>query len=226
MQLSEIDLAQFDRFKWVAYFDLLGSKDKNELDLYEIYRSCLEQADWNTHLIDTVQIAFFSDTFLLYTPDDSTKSLDSIDMVACGFFDDLIAREIPVRGAMACNQFYADKPNGVYLGKALVEAHEYGEKYNWLGFVLHQSALEAMAKTGRTATDRGHYKNWEAEFLNKTSNAYCKERVTAYSSLNSLQDLKSMAERIKRDDIKRKYTNSIDFLEGTNFERREEAKSH
>ena len=75
MQLPEIDLAQFDRFKWVAYFDLLGSKDKNELDLYEIYRSCLEQADWNTHLIDTVQIAFFSDTFLLYTPDDSTKSV-------------------------------------------------------------------------------------------------------------------------------------------------------
>ena len=155
MKLPEIDFDKLSHKKWVAYFDLLGSKNREASELYEIYRTCLQEAEWNTHQIDAVQIAYFSDTFLLYTPDDSKKSLNGIDMAACGFFDDLIDRDIPVRGAMACNEFYPDRTNGIYLGRALVEAHKFGEKYNWLGFVLHPSALEAIAQTGRTANRPG-----------------------------------------------------------------------
>jgi hypothetical protein len=214
MKLPEIDLDKLCHKKWVAYFDLLGSKNRKTLELYEIYATCLREAEWNTHLIDSVQIAYFSDTFLLYTPDDSIKSLNCIDKAACGFFDDLIDRDIPVRGAIACNEFYPDKANGIYLGQALVEAHEFGEKYNWLGLVLHKSALDAMAERGRTATDRGHYKKWNAEFLNKLNNKYCKEEVTAYFSLNNLENLKSLA--LQADvEYKGKYLNSIDFHEAT-----------
>jgi hypothetical protein len=212
LKLPEIDFDKLSRKKWVAYFDLLGSKDREALELYEIYRTCLQEAEWNTHQIDVVQITYFSDTFLLFTPDDSKKSLNSIDMAARGFFDDLIDRDIPVRGGMACNEFYPDNANGIYLGKALVEAHEIGEKYNWLGFVLHQSALDAMAKTGRTATDRGHYKKWNAEFRNKPGSTFCNEEVTAYFSLNNLENLKSLARQVE-DEYKEKYFNSIAFLE-------------
>ena len=155
MKLPEIDFDKLSHKKWVAYFDLLGSKNREASELYEIYRTCLQEAEWNTHQIDAVQIAYFSDTFLLYTPDDSKKSLNGIDMAACGFFDDLIDRDIPVRGAMACNEFYPDRTNGIYLGRALVEAHKFGEKYNWLGFVLHPLALEAIAQTGCTANRPG-----------------------------------------------------------------------
>jgi hypothetical protein len=213
MKLPEIDFDKLRHKKWVAYFDLLGSQRREISELYEIYRTCLQEANWNTHLINAVQIAYFSDTFLLYTLDDSKKSLNSIDMAACGFFDDLIDRDIPVRGALACNEFYPDKANGIYLGQALVEAHKFGEKYNWLGFVLHQSALDAIAKTGRTASDRGHYKKWNTEFLNKSDNTFCHEEVTAYFSFNSLQNLKNMASWPKDEYIQRKYFNSIEFLE-------------
>ena len=36
--------------------------------------------------------------------------------------------DIPARGAIACDKFYADKVNALFFGEALLEAHRYMAK--------------------------------------------------------------------------------------------------
>jgi hypothetical protein len=122
-----------------------------------------------------------------------------------------------VRGAVSCGEFFADKPNQIFLGRALVEALEYGERYNWIGFTLSLSAEQQLKQFG-LQLPMLNYRKWEAEFVIKQS--YQKEPVWVYpigaeAPQNGqniyISFLRGMAE--KYPDYARKYQNTIDFLE-------------
>ncbi len=49
------------------------------------------------------------------------------------------------RGALGTGQFYADKQNNIFLGSALIDAYEYAEKQDWIGFVVTPSAERKIA---------------------------------------------------------------------------------
>lgn len=141
---------------WVACFDILGFKEAilgfeqcqgvGRLDRFadviyngEILKK-LEQSREN--LQDRIYICWGSDTFVLYTPDDSDTSFKVINSKANIFFREMIWRSpsYMMRGALGTGQFYADKQNNVFLGSALIDAYEYAEKQNWIGFVVTPSA--------------------------------------------------------------------------------------
>lgn len=44
------------------------------------------------------------------------------------------------RGALGTGQFYADRQNNIFLGSAFIDAYEYAEKQNWIGFVVTPTA--------------------------------------------------------------------------------------
>jgi hypothetical protein len=146
--------------KWVSCFDRLGFKiylgNHSLVDAFCDMRWCLNELEFHGQL-NGVQFAWFSDTFLLYTSDDSRDSFCAIDEAARGFFDELVDAGIPLRGAMAFGDFYADKTGGIFLGNALVDAYEYGQKFDWLGFALHGSALKRMEEVG-ISTNGPYYK--------------------------------------------------------------------
>jgi hypothetical protein len=131
--------------KWVACFDLLGFselvKDINLVNVFYRWEVCLNELHTTLKRYPTLGFAHFSDTFLIYAPDASKNSFVCIEGCSRWFFQYVILRQFPLRGALACDEFYADKPNGVFLGKALVEAHEFGEQFNWIGYTLCPSAL-------------------------------------------------------------------------------------
>lgn len=137
---------------WVVCFDILGFKDQilgyekvygvGKLDGFAniIYKEILNtlQKDVDKYFKDIVFTCWGSDTFVLYTPDDSIQSFSVISSVAIAFCRRMIMHcsSYMVRGALGTGQFYADKQNNIFLGSALINAYEYAEKQNWIGLVV------------------------------------------------------------------------------------------
>ena len=212
--------------RWVSYFDRLGFRNySREHDLISVFcETCswLATAKQEGQNYANVEFAWFSDTIIFYSTDDSRMSFQAVAGASRSFFDELLNSKIPVRGALAFGDFYGDKANSLFLGKALVDAYEYGEKFDWLGFVLHPSALTRMAEVGQPVSDLT-YKQWDAEFKNKKTNAVEKENVVAYlvgpGSIMPVAGgnpyLQALEERAGSTDCKshkRKYENTIQFI--------------
>jgi hypothetical protein len=143
----DIDWSQIGK-KWVACFDLLGfSEFVKGNDLFSVFyrwELCFAQFQNNLRNHPKLNYAHFSDTFLIYASDDSLGVFHHIESCSRWFFDHALLYRLPLRGAMACNELYADRANGVFLGKALVEAHEYGQQFNWIGYTLAPTVLARL----------------------------------------------------------------------------------
>jgi hypothetical protein len=228
----DIDLAQMGK-KWVACFDLLGFSQLTSTSLinafYQIELCLFDLKFWEERK-PKLGIAWFSDTFLIYAPNDSAGSLVAIETVARHFFQIVLLRRIPMRGAMVCDEFYADKANGIYVGKALVDAVRFGEKCNWVGYVLHPSTVCQMEKVNLPATSGSYserYKTWKVpikKVLRRGKNR--KEEIVEGSeevkallcgaiegnSRDFIAALEAMSEQTDKPNYKVKYTNSIRFM--------------
>jgi hypothetical protein len=214
--------------KWVACFDILGFRefvkdnDPNngfhrwEL-CYALFRDALNQR------CPELGFAYFSDTFLIYAPDDVAHSFGQIERCSRRFFQSAILWKFPLRGAMACDEFYADKPNGVFLGKALVDAYEHGQKFNWIGYTLCASVLSRLEELKITLSAR-HFRKYDAPV-----EAGREETVALLYGPGNGAEYISELEKMKRlalEDMARKqkdpgkiarveaiYNNSIQFIE-------------
>ena len=137
---------------WVAYFDILGFR--NEVRKHEGYLQGLVDLYYEVLLRkirsveaywpDKVFIYWFSDSFLFYTLDDSLESFSCIEQETRHFFIGAIEDKIPFRGALTMGEFYADEKKHVFVGQALIDAHDFAEKQNWVGFVLTPQACDRL----------------------------------------------------------------------------------
>lgn len=211
--------------KWVCYFDLLGFGHKVKhggwADIASTYSQALDEFNWLEAKSHGIERAWFSDTFLFYAKDNSQQTFAYIHFFMRAFMRGLTSKGIPVRGAISCDEFCFDTEKRVYVGKGLVEAYEYGEKFNWIGFVASPSAVKRVSEVGFDLA-RLHFKQWQAEYkINEK--IVSKELVWAYMigtdaiisgenfCLKKLHDMKNSV----ADKHKTKYQNAIDFLEFT-----------
>ena len=148
------------KVRWLSCFDLLGFKKLvNGSDLTSVFfryekamRALHSTAVGKPH----IGLAWSSDTFLIYAPDATCAGFFAIDSASHWFTTNLILREIPVRGAMSCDESYLDRSSQVYLGKGLVEAYEYGDGQDRLGFVLCPSASRQLSHLGLSPDEPVH----------------------------------------------------------------------
>jgi len=220
----ELDWSQTGK-KWVSYFDILGFSrfvcERDPLSVFCTYSMCLEEFrrhEESHKKWGGLQFIHFSDSFLIFAPDDSAGSFAAIESPSRWFFNFLLQREIPVSGAMACDEFYADRANGIFFGKALVEASKLSESLNWIGFVLCPSAIGKLSDVGLPADGRLHYRKWNAPVKGK-SGVCSLEPTFAYLINHTMNDknifvplLERMAARIEDPKIKMKYENTLSFL--------------
>lgn len=147
--------------RWVGYFDLLGTRDRitsrSQLQVFGVYARALEQLGRRKKDAPQISHACFSDTFLIYSETDSGADFGYMDLVARWFAYNLILAHIPVRGALSCGEFYADKEHSIYFGPTLVEAYEYGEAQDQLGVLLTPSSVLQLDKLGIPASERTNY---------------------------------------------------------------------
>jgi hypothetical protein len=161
---------------WVAYLDILGFKNMLErfrqevanasegrrpmyLDLFvkNRYGEVLDSVRrGNAWCGDVVSIAWFSDSFVLFSHDDTLKSLGNTASFAGAFFREAVCREMPLRGALGIGEFYADKEKGIYLGQGLIDAYEYAEAQDWIGLVVTPAAHKAYEQLHDTSNLLSH----------------------------------------------------------------------
>ena len=156
------------KIRWLGYFDLLGTKDlllsKDICKVFSAYKVALEKLEsWKERHV-CVSYSWFSDTFIIYTENESSESFAAIEMVCRWFVFSLIREKIPVRGALSCGDFYVDEINKIFLGKALLDAYEYGENQDWIGFMLAPSSIERLAEIFLPIEERLNYCYYDIPF--------------------------------------------------------------
>jgi hypothetical protein len=141
---------------WVAYFDILGFKEKisafdGHLDAFEqnFYSNLLDKLQrQGKYWPDKVFTAWASDTFLFFTRDDSKSSFGYIAKSAKHFYWDVMPNNWPLRTAIGFGQLYADRFKSIFLGSGLIDAYEYAEKQNWIGIVVTPKANSKLRELG------------------------------------------------------------------------------
>ncbi len=135
---------------WVACFDILGFRKLISIDddvnafsirldyeetILHLRRTCVD------YRAESLNYCWFSDTFLMFTLDDSPLSYTVIESAAKYFLTKCLSSRIPIRGAISVGHFVRSKDNRAFMGKAFLEAFEYGEDQDWLGLVLTPTAI-------------------------------------------------------------------------------------
>lgn len=148
----------------VAVCDILGFSDlvlKGELrsviESYSFFRkiayhSLLQGAfPENTPTRDEtdrhpyVGIEFFSDTILLYTRVDSDANcMDLLRIVSWLLFENMFHKPTRLRAGIAYDEVYIDDVNGIFVGKAIVEASKLEKAQQWSGGALNLGAEERL----------------------------------------------------------------------------------
>ena len=145
---------------WIAYFDILGFKKlvsqyegnidsfakiiyKNVLD--EIIKRCDRISD---ELDKKVDYAWFSDSFILFTEDDTSASFSSLETALWEVINKVMGTKKMLRGALSVGEFYANKERDTYIGPALIDAYEYAEKLEFIGQVMTPKAHDKLSEPG------------------------------------------------------------------------------
>ncbi len=209
--------------RWLAYFDLLGTKNlfasKDIYRVFSAYQTALEKlASWKDRH-SCVSYSWFSDTFIIYTEDESAESFAAIEMVCRWFIFSLIREKIPLRGALSCGEFYVDEDSKIFLGQALLESYEYGENQDWLGFILSPSSVVKLNALSLPIEERLNYCYYEIPFK-KNVDPPVKCAVFMLGNLVVLSNgenplLAKLEEMLKLQTdtaIIKNYTNTIKFI--------------
>jgi hypothetical protein len=209
--------------RWVGYFDLLGTKELiqtgTHLTVFSIYTRSMEEVKKRKATLECIRHAWFSDTFLLFTDDESISSFGELDHIARWFLYFLIEGHIPVRGAISYGEFYADEKNNLFFGKSLIEAYEYAEAQDWIGFVLCPTTESKLNSIDLFTDKRLNYAYADIPY-NKRGNKLA-GRLPAcilgnWVEINnqnpSLKRLYQMRSEINDERIVAKYDNAIEFI--------------
>ncbi|TKJ39431.1 MAG: hypothetical protein CEE38_01450 [Planctomycetes bacterium B3_Pla] len=130
---------------WLAYFDILGFSNMVESFPVEFVRDKFKEALKEVEQFNAIcRFKFFSDSFIFYTENVSPYSFQCIRGASAFFFRAMFTRKklphFPMRGCLNVGKFYADEENGIFFGRALIDAYHCAEGQNWIGFVLSDEA--------------------------------------------------------------------------------------
>lgn len=87
----------------------------------------------------------FSDTILLYGPDDSPESFSAVAMAGATLVGELLSGGVPVRGAIVADEMEIDAERDIYFGKALLRAFEEEKLHNWAGATISSACADKYA---------------------------------------------------------------------------------
>lgn len=211
------------RNRWVAYFDLLGTKalinSGRYIEVFRSYKNALKRSKTQLKSYDNLFRIFFSDTFIIFSKDDTPDSFASIESISRWFMFFLIQAEIPLRGAIACGEFYADDSEQIFFGKALIEAYEYAEQQDWIGLIFTPSTVERLDSIGLPANKRLNYAEWDVVLKNRSSviekrYACIVGNWAIFNSKNTcLEKLHKMMSKPTDSIVQNKYKRTIEFVQ-------------
>lgn len=96
----------------------------------------------NKDFEDNILLAQFSDSIVLFSSDNSEKSLQTITNVTVKIMQKAINREkpIPLKGALAEGQITCDMSKQLFFGQSLIDAYLLEENVQFYGIAVHHTA--------------------------------------------------------------------------------------
>lgn len=226
--MNQIDYNdRFRAFRWIGYFDLLGTKELVQTNkfiaIFEVYKNAIGEFNTWKERLEDIHTIWFSDTFILYSEDNSVSGFGELDHIARWFYYYLIKEGIPVRGSISYGDFYCDRKNSLFFGEPLIEAYQFGEAQNWLGLIICPSAEYKLKPLNILTEKSSAYVYTEVPFKNLPSTV---SRKTQFNILPACilacwlppDFQKNISEKLhqmmnsKNAKYKPKYKNTINFL--------------
>lgn len=231
---------------WIACFDLLGFEylvndfvkqhGEGHLDVfvkvyyYDILKEAKRRVKQHKKLLDEINCAWFSDTFLFYIPiDENGYAATVIDCLARQFFMGCIRQKFALRGALSAGEFYSEPEENIYVSPALIDAYRYMEKQEWIGLVISPKACSELAKINRCPPDRGKYIEYDVPVKTKEKNI--KSEVVLKSETEKMfsfkmqiypqvekriremqRETETKLSKMEYDKVKAKYENTVKFI--------------
>ena len=140
--------------RFVAFFDLLGFKDKvmryshediyGELSKLSILRKKLEIAVYDEQIENLfedvdIYIVSFSDSIALFSKNDSLDNFKFFTISVLGLFSNAIKNKIAIKGGISHGMVSINKSEQIYFGQPIIDAYLVEEDVNFLGIVCHNS---------------------------------------------------------------------------------------
>ena len=144
---------------WVACFDILGFKNMVSFEddeslqitfLIEDYEKTLEHLRTSSEAYQEgdIEYCWLSDTFVLFSRDDSARSYAVLQQAAKRFITECTYSMIPIRGAISVGHITRSEDNRSFMGKAFIDAFVYAEDQDWIGLLLTPTAIEKTSIYG------------------------------------------------------------------------------
>ncbi len=143
---------------WLACFDILGFRNlinvsKDDFAAFNVrvdYEDTIEylRKKCDSYRPGYIDYCWFSDTFLMFCPDDSLEAYGIIQSAAKHFMHSCISSRIPMRGAIAVGSLLRSPDKRSFVGKGFLEAFEYAEDQDWVGLLLTPNAIKKIESYG------------------------------------------------------------------------------
>lgn len=208
--------------RWFCYIDLLGfAQLVNSSNISRVITTYGEVLDDIEGLAGTkkkggVYYSWFSDTFIIYSRGASETDFSRVEQVGRLFFQKLIRKNIPARGALTFGKLYSQLARNIFVGPALIDAYRYGECQNWIGFILTPNACNELEGSEIDASKRPHYRKVENPDIIRRMPA---DNIYAFAFNNGLVNgqnpyIKHISEMRMQSASKyhHKYDNTEEFL--------------
>lgn len=150
--------------RFVAFFDLLGFKDKvmrhsheiiyNELNELSEYRKLFETASQKTPFKELfkdadIHIVSFSDSIIIFSKNDSTANFELFTMSIMEIFIYAIKNKMAMKGGVSHGMVSMNKSKQIYFGQPIIDAYLVEEDVDFLGIVCHNSIDKYIKKNER-----------------------------------------------------------------------------
>jgi len=143
--------------RFVAFFDILGFKDKVMRDSHDEIYEKLAEIQVNENLLKqtlddpAVQEVFqdygiyvvkFSDSISLFSKNDTIENFVLFLISARFLFTSFLKKEFLIKGGMAYGKISLDKEKQLYFGQPIIDAYNLEEDVNYIGVIAHNSIDE------------------------------------------------------------------------------------
>ncbi|MES2656512.1 MAG: hypothetical protein V4620_13040 [Bacteroidota bacterium] len=138
--------------RFVVFLDIMGFKDfvarHTHDEVYEmmsrisLVKESIDElsARYTTSTYkDKLYTTSFSDSIILFSEDDSARSLEMIVSATSFLFSTAMGQSIPMKGAIAHGLMSVNKTQQIYVGQPLIDAYLLQEEVNYYGVVAHNS---------------------------------------------------------------------------------------
>lgn len=91
------------------------------------------------------EVAIFSDSIFIFTDDDSDESLNELCEFCFSIYRVFLSRQLALRGAIAGGEAIVDPEDKVYVGQAIINAHNIEKRLDLTGIVLAEGLSPAAS---------------------------------------------------------------------------------